>query len=189
MLKTVPSPDPRFDEVGPKLVSELLPANSSVIVLRGMARGSLGKVLAHNPNGTVKVRIVVVLAMQLHPGADAVTAPHCVRVCGQLSLRVRPKEPPFAATIVSSIVDPYFPANVAARALRITPRLLGMITGTVKCSPGYYDLGLNLKVFRRLYLPGYVRSTAQAARAPAWRCVSFSTRPQPCCRAVCAGVL
>ena len=65
VLKTVPSPDPRFDEVGPKLVSELLPANSSVIVLRGMARGSLGKVLAHNPNGTVKVRIVVVNAMKL----------------------------------------------------------------------------------------------------------------------------
>ena len=55
VLKSHPNPDTRFEEAGPKLVSDLLPAGTKVIVLRGIARGSLGKVLGHNPNGTVKV--------------------------------------------------------------------------------------------------------------------------------------
>ena len=85
-----------------------------------------------------------------------------------LDVHIPPPEPPFGHTIAASIRDKFYDSKRASEALGISAAILGRITGSVIVNPGKFDIGLNLKVRRSLYLPGYVRSSAAEAAKVAW---------------------
>lgn len=143
VLSAHPSPDARFAERGPLAPSERFPPGTSVVVLRGRARGSVA---------------VVLDAGEGEGGLGSVT------VDAELS----PPEPPFGATIHATIQDRYVDARRAAAALGISTALLARITSSINVVPLNYDIGLNLRVNRSLQLPGYVRAASAESAAPAW---------------------
>jgi 5'-3' exoribonuclease 1 len=141
MLVSAPNPDPRYVEHGPLTVETRFPLGSSVVVLRDQARGCVGKIVGY---GTPDHK-------SLQVQADVV-----------------PMEPPFGHSIVSAISDTYYDSRRTCEGLRISSSVLGRITGSVIVMPGSYDLGLNFKVRKTLFLPGYVRSKSSDQSGPVW---------------------
>jgi hypothetical protein len=140
VLLSSPAPDIRFEESGPLPLSARFPAGVSVVVLRGEGRGCLATVSS----------------------ADAVTGMLALDAC------ILPPEPPFGHTIAASIRDKFFDARRASEVLGVPPGVLGRVTGSVIVNPGKYDIGLNLKVRKTLYLPGFVRSSVAESTRVAW---------------------
>jgi 5'-3' exoribonuclease 1 len=131
-----PAPDPRFAPHGPLPLAARFPVGAPVVVLRGPARGALAAVSGH-AGGVVQVELADA------PGDAA--------------------EPPFGHSIAASVKDAYYDAKRAADVLGLPPGILGKVTGSVIVQPGRFDLGLNLKVSRVFFLPGYVRAAAAGA--------------------------
>ena len=148
VLAANPAPDPRFAESGPLSPAQRFPVGTTVVCLRGLGRGCLATVTGHHSHASLSS-----------------SSP---RLTLDLSVEVAVPEPPFGHSIASTIKDTYFDSRRTCDALGLTPGVLGRITGSVIVNPGKIDLGLNLKVRRTLYLPGYVRSMSAEARAPAW---------------------
>lgn len=157
-IKTVPqlmttehvNPDPRFQEQGPQTIADRFPIGSNVMVLRGKARGSTGRVVGYckaEGSGTD----------QLEVEAD-----------------VLPPEPPFGSNIVRQILDAYYDQRRAAAELGISDRIFAKVTGSVIVKSGHgfkaatFDIGLNLKVHKTLFLPGFVRPLKHNDQPPAW---------------------
>lgn len=139
VLSHSPAEDPRFAEQGPQTLEERFPPGTDVVVLRGEGRGCIAHVANTTADGSLT-----------------------------LDADVPPPEPPFGHTIAASIKDKFYDSRRAAEALGVSTGVLGRVTGTVLVNPGKYDIGLNLKVRRTLYLPGYVRSSAAEATKVAW---------------------
>ena len=59
-----------------------------------------------------------------------------------------------------------------AKELRIPPSILGQVVGSINVKPGYFDIGLNLRVKSTLCLQGYLRSrtaTSVGMQRSAWQ--------------------
>lgn len=138
VLLSHPSPDTRFAPRGPMDTLERFPIGERVVALRGPARGALARIAA----------------------VAATTV--------SLDYEEPPAEPPFGANLAAALVDRYFNAASAAAALKISQSTLNRITASIVIRPLDYDVGLNLKISRDLFLPGYVRSVAPEAAQPAW---------------------
>jgi hypothetical protein len=148
LLEAHPIPDERFLEQAPRRVCDRFPVGSAVLSLRGECRGALGKVAgyADGAGATVRAALRVVFDVPFPESA-------------------------FGHNINANIRDTYYEAKKAAEALRITPSVLGRITGSVIISAGRdstFDIGLNLKVRRNSFLPGYVRMASADSTASAW---------------------
>ena len=144
-----PSPDARFAEQGPQTLADRFPLGTPVVVLRGPGRGALATVAAV-------------------PAASADTL--------ELESDVPTAEPPFGANIRDQIFDAYFDGHRAAQVLHMSDRVFAKVTGSVLIKGGHgpratvFDAGLNIKVQRNLFLPGYVRPVANsgAGALAAW---------------------
>lgn len=126
-LFQAPAPDPRFVERGPLKLSDRFPSNSNVILTKGKHRGCVGTVM-EIIDDKVGVRVSVI-----------------------------PPEPPFGLAIARSVQESYLSSYDASRVLKLTPGILGKITGSLFFKPGRYDLGLNLKYKQDLCVLGYTR--------------------------------
>ena len=130
-----PAPDPRFQESPPQTASDRFPVNTGVVCIshRSIQDNSLfgctGVVQGHNvAENTVDV-----------------------------ALTLEPKEKPFGKIILQKVTEKYFGSHAAGKALNLTPSALGRVMGSIIVMPGRVDIGLNLKVYGNLCLPGYAR--------------------------------
>lgn len=126
-----PAPDERFVESGPKSLSDLFPKGSNILLTKGKHKGCHGSVLSVAEDGK---------------GSCVVAKVH-----------VLPPEPPFGLAIAKSVQDTYVSSIEAAKLLKLNPGVFGKLTGSLLVNPGKYDLGLNLKFKKELYVLGYTR--------------------------------
>ena len=84
-----------------------LPIGSTAVVTCGPHKGSVCTVVTHGSVG----------------GADMASV--------TVDVTVRAPEPPFGRNLASSVQDKYLDSQQVSRALNITPRVLGMITGAL----------------------------------------------------------
>ena len=126
-----PSPDPRFIESGPKSIKDLYPKDSQVVLTKGKHKGCKGIIIGVSGDGK---------------DATVVAKVH-----------VMPPEPPFGLAIAKTVQDSYLSSEEACKLLNIKPVIFGKITGSLYVNPGRYDLGLNLKYKKELYVLGYTR--------------------------------
>ena len=130
-LWSSPAPDPRFLESGPKSIEKLFPKDANVVLTKGKHKGCTGTVIGISGTGENATIVAKVSIM--------------------------PPEPPFGLAIVKTVKDTYVSADEAYKLLKIKPMVFGKITGSLYINPGRYDLGLNLKHKKELYVLGYTR--------------------------------
>ena len=153
VLRANPAPDPRFEDKPPVALAKVMPVGAEVLVNGGPHRGCQGVVRGHGA-GT---------------GADGQVASGAETLV--VELMVAPPEPPFGHVIARTVVERYYPGPLIAEKLGIDSGLLGLITSSVKCKPGHFDIGLNLKRGKEYQLLGYCRNkmaTAASGRTDAW---------------------
>ena len=126
-----PAPDHRFIESRPKSVQELYPEGSNIVLTKGKHLGCKGKVIGVS-TGSKNQSIVA-------------------------SVCVLPPEPPFGLAIAKSVQDTYISTEEACKILKMKTSIFGKVTGSLFVNPGRYDLGLNLKYKKELYILGYTR--------------------------------
>jgi 5'-3' exoribonuclease 1 len=153
VLRANPAPDPRFEDKPPIALAKVMPVGSEVLVNRGPHRGCQGVVRGHGAGTGADGQVA--------SGAETLT----------VELMVAPPEPPFGHVIARTVVERYYPGPLIAEKLGIDSGLLGLITSSVKCKPGHFDIGLNLKRGKEYQLLGYCRNkmaTAASGRTDAW---------------------
>ena len=145
-LRSNPAPDPRFEDHPSVSLKEVMPVGAEVLVSGGPQRGRRGVVKGHAAGAS---------------GAETLT----------VELMVAPPEPPFGHVIARTVVERYYPGPLIAEKLGIDPGLLGLVTSSIKCKPGHFDIGLNLKRGKEYQLLGYCRnkmSQQASGRTDAW---------------------
>lgn len=174
-----PAPDPRMRPHGPVSLAQRFPVGKPVVVLRGPARGCLANVVGYSSAeaaaaGAAGAASAASLDAAASGAAGAATS-------GALVVSLRDPtsldpEPPFGHSIASAIKDRYYSASQAAELIGIPPGVLGRVASSifVDMGPngggsgggsGRFDLGLNLRVSKSLFLPGYVRPTGSVGGA------------------------
>ncbi|KAA0162069.1 hypothetical protein FNF31_03480 [Cafeteria roenbergensis] len=142
LLANHPNPDPRFNEVSGRSPVDRFRPGHPVVVLSGPHQGEAAIVIARDlAAGTLSLATA---------GGGGV-------------------EPAFGVAL-ANIDDRYFPTHEAAALAGISPGTFGQLAGTVKVgrSRDNIDIGLNLRVRKDLFLPGYARPRGAAARQVAW---------------------
>eukprot|EP01138_Halocafeteria_seosinensis_P005034 gb/GECG01005147.1/.p1 GENE.gb/GECG01005147.1/~~gb/GECG01005147.1/.p1 ORF type:complete len:1649 (+),score=221.87 gb/GECG01005147.1/:1-4947(+) len=147
-----PSPDLRFKEQGPLPVEERFPIGEQIVMLR-QCRGCSGTVMGHEK------------------AAETVTPRSAFGVHLTVKCEVIRESYPVFEQIAHDqrFDDTYISAGEIANELNVSPSVIGQLTGTVKVKGAnpraprnkrqddYADIGLNLKVHKDYYLPGYAR--------------------------------
>jgi len=139
VLADHPAPDARFVETAATSPVERFAPGARVVILSGAATGESAIVVARDPAaGTMDVALA------------SAPAP----------------EPAFGAGF-ARMQEEFMPTHEAAAAAGVSPGVFGNLAGTMKVgrSRDGVDIGLNLKVNRDLFLPGYARPKGGAARA------------------------
>jgi 5'-3' exoribonuclease 1 len=127
-LWKAPAPDPRFQERGPRTISDRFPIRSCVVLTKGKYRGCKGVVVGVSEDQKVGVNVQVV-----------------------------PPEPPFGLAISKAIRESYVSATDAAKVLKLNRNIFGKVVGSLIIDPGKFDVGLNLKYAEGLCVVGYAR--------------------------------
>ncbi|KAA0160679.1 hypothetical protein FNF28_05378 [Cafeteria roenbergensis] len=154
-------------------VSLLVRVAKLVGMTRDPVTGNLSRTFAA-PGSIGELLIPGQLLLANHPNPD----PRFNEVSGRSPVdRFRPGHPRGAAALSQplawrslNIDDRYFPTHEAAALAGISPGTFGQLAGTVKVgrSRDNIDIGLNLRVRKDLFLPGYARPRGAAARQVAW---------------------
>jgi len=136
-----PAPDPRFEENGPRSVSDLFEAGTEVILIAGKYKGCKG-----------------VVTSVLEKGGEQ--KEHLINT----KVEVVPPEPPFGLAIVRSVNEGFMSGMEASKILKMPVSVFGKLTGTFSVDPGRYELGLNLKQQGSHAVPAYTRQKKQGGK-------------------------
>jgi 5'-3' exoribonuclease 1 len=131
-----PAPDPRFSERGPKRWKDLFPSGCRVLLTKGKYKGCMGTIITTTEEAGVE--------------GDANK-----RVITQV--QIIPPDPPFGLAIARSVKEAYLSVSEVADVLKMNPRVIGRIFGSLLVEPGRYDLGLNLRYQSNYCVIGYTQ--------------------------------
>jgi 5'-3' exoribonuclease 1 len=192
VLTSLPTPDPRFEEVSELPLERLMPVGAPVIAITGQLIGCSGTIVgphkalkslvANNASASRKKQQVngSVETDAGHTNAATIntsnTTPHHRQLTSAATSAVAPKrkvvdvefripqpEPPFGYNIARSITEDYYSTREVCGIIKISPSTLGKIVGSLRIDPNRIDIGLNLKRKGMYQLLGYVKKVEGAA--------------------------
>jgi 5'-3' exoribonuclease 1 len=135
-----PTPDPRFVERGPMRWKDLFPSSCRVLLTKGKYKGCMGTVITTLEEGEGE--------------GDSNK-----RVITQV--QIVPPEPPFGLAIARSVKETYLSMSEVADVLKLNPKVVGKVFGSLLVEPGRYDIGLNLRYKTNFCVIGYTQYVVQ----------------------------